>query len=1629
MKSSGSIDNIKYYKYYISTHIYEYSEGYVTCHRMRGMNLKHLCIFGILIVTVLLIIPVTAELPPVAIQNAHQSVSTDFKANTTTGLAPLTVSFIDSSTGSVQEWNWKFGDGTEGSGKKVYHTYTEPGYYSVTLSISGPTGSDQKTRLGYIHVTGTTAPTKEEVISPVSEVKTGGSESDNSQTALKASFTAEPLKGTAPHTVRFTDTSSGSPASWIWNFGDGTSSDLKNTEHTYLTAGSYPVTLMIKNGKISSTSSIITITITSQEAEKKQEINKTEESIPTVPTSIPSPSSTPEPVNTQVTPTHSVQTEQVTIVQTTAPIPSPTPEPVNTQVTPTHSVQTEQVTIVQTTAPIPSMTTAPTPDSISSITPRIPVKADFSAESLNGTVPLTVKFSDKSTGDISSHYWDFGDGETSAEENPTHTYLLPGSYHAKLTISSDNGEKDQHEVTITAQEKIHPPTANFSVNSTSGSAPLDVQFTSTFKGSVDTQSWDFGDGERSAEKNPIHIYKKPGSYSVTLHMTGPGGSNEVREERIITVSESQKLPVADFLVNPHSGTSPLTITCTDRSTGDITSRTWNFGDQNTSSDTNPTHTYTSPGVYTVTLSVTGPGGSDETDTGVQITVSELKQTPVADFSADLTSGPAPLAVRFEDASIGAIDTHSWDFGDNTISHTESPAHTYSTTGNYTVKLRVSGPSGSNETSREGYITVGAYHQPPKAEFVADKTKGIPPMVVQFTDKSTGDADVHLWEFGDSTTSQEKNPTHTYSSPGNYSVTLSVTGADKSNKKIKEDLIQIMDPNEHPKASFTSDLRSGEAPLNVRFSDISTGFADTRMWYFGDGTTAQETEPEHNYTKPGEYAVKLMISGPGGSDEVIRERFITVSEPKDQSVNASTDLIQNTGTGISISPEHPGNELSQKGNLSDQAGEKAEPRADFVVENRTGDAPYTIQFSDSSSGVISFRSWDFGDGTTSQEKSPSHTYNIAGLYNVTLTVTGAGRSNTTIKEGYIQVNKKSEPPVAAFSTTNTSGPAPLQVHFTDASTGVVTGYTWSFGDNTSSSEKNPVHTYDTPGVYSITHGISGPDGKSETVKNSLVMVNRSIERSQASFTLDKASGTVPLTVTFRDTSSGDINTHSWDFGDGSSSREIDPVHTYEKSGKYTVKESISGAGGSDESVRADCVIVYESLPSPVVEFTGEPAEGPAPLTVSFTDLSAGPIDTRTWDLGDGVTSKENNPVHTYETPGTYSVRLSVSGTGGPAALEKTDYITVKRAFNPPVALLSSDIRNGTAPLTVRFTSNATGSIGEYLWNFGDGTNSSEKNPVHRYNTSGFFTVRLSTTGPDGANETVRNDYIQVYEPVPAPVAGFESDQTNGTIPMSVHFTDRSQGNVTSYIWNFGDGTNATTPDANHTYMKRGLYTVEHVVTGPGGESKDLRNDYINATSADPAPVARFGSDLRTGRTPLTIAFSDMSTGKIDDYFWDFGDGATSYEKEPIHLFRMAGVYEINLTVTGPGGSDSSSKPGYIIVTQSELDSLDENTTNGTYETVETEKQPTLVESKEPDNRLVANFSASERTGNAPVNITFTDLSTGSVRDRTWNFGDGIAENISPVTHTYDMPGNFSVSLKVTGPDGSSEKTIRNMITIF
>ena len=380
---------------------------------------------------------------------------------------------------------------------------------------------------------------------------------------------------------------------------------------------------------------------------------------------------------------------------------------------------------------------------------------------------------------------------------------------------------------------------------------------------------------------------------------------------------------------------------------------------------------------------------------------------------------------------------------------------------------------------------------------------------------------------------------------------------------------------------------------------------------------------------------------------------------------------------------------------------------------------TACFTDTTNYAISW-AWDFGDGNTSTQQNPCHTYASPGNYATCMIVSDTCTSDTICTNVYI-----CGPPSADW-TSNTTG---LVGSFTDASTNIPTTWLWDFGDGTTSTSENPNHLFPSEGTYTVCLSITNPCGSDSTCYS----VTITCPNPTAAWT----ETSTDLSASFTDQSADAIG-WSWDFGDGTSSSLQNPTHLYANAGTYTVCQIATSQCGSDTV----CQAVTVTCAAPGADWSSVTQD----LTVSFADMSSQSPTAWSWDFGDGNSSTMQSPSHTYATGGTYSVCLIASSNCG----SDTTCYMIDVICDVPVASFSFSY-GGSGD--VSFFDQSTSST-SWFWDFGDGSTSTDENPDHTFASTATYTVCLIVTNLCGSDS--------VCIDVPVEVTGISEGTLSTTI---------------------------------------------------------------------------------------------------------------------------------------------------------------------------------------------------------------------------------------------------------------------------
>ncbi len=518
-----------------------------------------------------------------------------------------------------------------------------------------------------------------------------------------------------------------------------------------------------------------------------------------------------------------------------------------------------------------------------------------------------------------------------------------------------------------------------------------------------------------------------------------------------------------------------------------------------------------------------------------------------------------------------------------------------------------------------------------------------------------------------------------------------------------------------------------------------------------------------------------------------------------------------------------------------------PAAQFSANQTSGDAPLTVNYTNQSTNNPDSYSWTFegGSPSTSSAENPTVSYNTPGVYNVTLTVSNGGGTDTETKNNYITVNGAGPGlPSAAFSSSTTSGDAPLTVNFFDQSSNNPVSWSWNFqgGNPSTSNSQNPTVQYNTPGVYTVTLTVTNSDGSdTETLQNYITVTQSNVGAPAAQFTANTNSGPAPLTVNFTDNSTNNPTSWSWLFegGNPGNSNAQNPTVVYNNPGTYQVTLVATNANGSDTETIQNFITVTEENPSvPAAQFTSDITAGPAPLTVNFSDISTNNPTSWSWffEGGSPASSSIQNPVVVYDTPGTYEVTLVAANAAGSDTETTINYITVTELVEgAPQALFTSDVTTGPAPLVVNFFDQSTNNPSQRAWSFPGGVqlNSDAVNPVVQYEEPGVYDVILTVSNDLGSDTETKVQYIVVTVPEIAPEADFSSSTQAGSSPLTVTFFDQSTNDPTTWFWEFGGGIPNTSEEKNPTvvYQNEGEYQVSLTSSNGAGADTETKSAYI------------------------------------------------------------------------------------------------------------------------------------------------------------------------------------------------------------
>lgn len=1242
--------------------------------------------------------------------------------------------------------------------------------------------------------------------------------------------------------------------------------------------------------------------------------------------------------------------------------------------------------------------------------------ADFTSSLSGGCSPLVVDFTDISSGDPTSWYWDLGNGIISTNQNPSAVYITPGSYTVKLHIQNSQGEDS---IIKTNYVIVYDnPTVEFSGTPTDGCVPFEAGFkdlSTPGSGSIESWTWDFGDGVISNEQNPVHKYTIVDSFDVTLTVTNSFGCRQFINKPAYIVANG--LIQAKFTYDYNSAcTEPVTVkfSNTSEATQEL-SYQWDFGDGSApSTEKDPQHTYLSTGDFTVTLVASNNIGC--TSTYVQhITIGKSK----SDFTYTTACLGAPIT--FTDSSSLKPLSEKWSFGDGATAVGDTVIHTFTKPGNYDVKLVAD--FGGCKASVQKTISIQAE---PEADFdvVGNTYSCSYPATISFSNKSKN-AKNYKWIFGTNASSDSANASYTYTKPGKYTVTLIAFNANGcSDTIVKPGFVQVGAPQIK---SIKNLPFKGCAPQTLTLTPvIDTGYAiASYAWDFGDGTTSDKAIPVHEYKQAGVYNVKLVITSKEGcSDTLLMLNAVSLSVKPDadftavptdacaskaiqftnNSTGAVSEWIWNFGDNTSSTQQNPLHNYGDSGYFDvtliagqykcyDTIVKKAyihinPPVARYKVVYDCKN-PFTYSFQDGSTAAKTWR-WDFGDGQTSTVQSPSHTYKSKGTFYVTLTVSNGACEHITIDT--IRVVDEHPAVQYNFVSSNTCKYDSLRFSVTNYDAAGIQSYQWNFGDgikaNKGRNDSIVYHSYNTSGTYAPYLVVTDVNKCVDTIQNNISV---KVTGPTAAFT-NKKGDCLNSTISFEDASAPEsgnsLKTWIWNYGDNTKPDTLagGPFsHTYTTKGNFNVWLKVIDNNNCYDTATYNSL----SITQPVAAFGVSDTISCSNNSIKFIDSSEGTGMKYTWDFGDGSVSKLQSPLHQYAYNNTYGVKLVIKDKNGCAdSLVKPQYITVADA----AADFSLTDSLFVCPPAFVDPSNTSKSYKGILWDFGDGNTSEETTPEHYYTRAGVYQLKLTVYGYGTCADTMTKKIV-----VKGPKATYNYAPLTGCDAIAARFSAKGE-NVAKYTWDFGNGEvlNTTNTLIQYSYIKAGKYLPKLVIEDTSGCRVAIVNkDTITVASAN----AKFSTERVAGVCDSSLFdFKNASNAAYDNitaYKWKFGDGDSATESHPKHYYNAEGKYNALLHITTRLGCTSEFKLPVDI----KIDASPE------------------ISAVIPASTCVNDGISLSATANA---------GSPAINSWRWNLDDGSQLNTSNVTHTYTDAGTYNVAVSATTQAGCSDTVIQKLL---
>lgn len=1043
-------------------------------------------------------------------------------------------------------------------------------------------------------------------------------------------------------------------------------------------------------------------------------------------------------------------------------------------------------------------------------------------------------------------------------------------------------------------------------------------------GTIVDLEWDLA-GIYANKQSPSRIFSEPGSYEICLSATDDqGNSNTLCREEYIIIWEK---PIANFISDPLSGCSPLEVTFTNTSTsanGEIAEAIWDVGGSTNlvileDIDSVIQSTYVLPGLYSSSLFIKDDKGC--TATVVKADAVTVFPKPTINYTFEVVSGcELPWEVQFNNINPDPGTTYEWDFGNGeNFAGANPPVITYDTIGSYDLTVTIA-KNGCVDTIREiGLINPGS-----APDFSIAPIGACVDTELTFFETSQISADTIFWDFGDGTFSSEINPQHTYNVSDCYEVTM-IRYSGECIDTVTKPCVMI-----NPKPILSAEIDNqfsctlpvelgliAAANQSGSFTWNVTGFGNDKM-LFGDTTSLLVNQN-------GSYNVSLSYVADNGCTSSI-EDFPVIIETFEANLPSATiegcspldisllDSIASnlevvswdwnifddlSNSAFSFNTENPTFMISDTGRYDVQLIVESEtgckdtvliedyikvgiiPMVDFTATPLEDCILAPKDFTAITSDFVDTWVWGTdGNDTLSLEQNPVLYLSTAKSWDISLTAFHNGCSNTIIKENYINIL---EPAVKYGIYYNCDDPYTVEIN--DVTTGADSSF-WEI--ELSPTQRDTLYntnlqeyTFPNRGRYFINHYAINYETGCEHYRSDTIIITDPI----AVMTLDTVRGCAPLTINIDGNSQDDLYIEYVIPGAtiDSSLSVTDPVITYTESGPFLGPSLIitDFHGCKDTVTIMDSIMVNKATAIP-----GIPDGVCIPDSTQIIDQSIdrlGEIVERRWYFDNATVYSEEESLYVQITENRfYNVALAVTDSWG-----CMDSIFIAEAIYgsrlDPNFMASDTIPCTDYGINFSILNNSQGIV-EYLWDFGDGTTSTDVSPVHAYSDEGIYTVCLTINDKYNCPRSLCKDsYITVANPV----AGFSGDPLFETCPpLITNFVNTSE-NATNYAWNFGDNSGTSdVENPSHLYNEPGKFTVSLIASNAPSCADTLTLiDYVFVDG----PTGSFEFISDSSCLPLKITLI-ATADDVYTFGWDFGNGESSTSETPSMRDTVEYVYE-------------------------------------------------------------------------------------------------------------------------------------------